>query len=249
MAYKTSELAKLAGISSRTLRFYDQVDLLKPKRDNSNYRYYDSEDVDKLQQILLFKEMGLELSEIKKLMSTMNQEMRISLLNKQLEELHCRKKKLDKLILNVKNTINALKGEIKMSDQEKFEGLKDNLIKQNDEAYKDEVIEKWGKDAYEKSRKQFKNMTEEQFKRFTNLDQEIKNTLVLIKEDKNNASLHKKVAELHKEWITLAWGYYDRNAHLNLADMYVQDERFTKYYDQYGEGFAKTLRDAIHKYL
>lgn len=75
MKYKTSELASLAGISSRTLRYYDEIGLLKPKRDaESNYRYYDESDVDTLQQILFFKEMGFELEKIKKLIKTLNKE-------------------------------------------------------------------------------------------------------------------------------------------------------------------------------
>lgn len=96
MKYSISELAKLAGISPRTLRYYDQIGLLKPKRQqNSNYRYYDSNDVDLLQQILFYKEMGVPLNEIKKLMQNMTKEARLTVLCSHLNELNQRKVRLN----------------------------------------------------------------------------------------------------------------------------------------------------------
>lgn len=250
MKYKTSDLAKLAGISSRTLRYYDQINLLKPKRGaDSNYRFYDSDDIDSLQQILFFKEMGFELKKIKKLMSTMNHEERIKVLNNHLLELNEKQIKLEKLVSNVKDTILHLKGEIVMSDDKKFEGLKDELIKKNEEQFKDEVIANWGSEAYEKSRKQFKNMTKEQFKQFNDLSAKIIECLQKMKDDLDDEYLEIEVAKLHKEWISMAWCSYDRDMHLNIADMYVQDERFKAYYDAFGVGLAQILRDAIHKHI
>lgn len=250
MKYQTAELAKLAGISSRAVRYYDEIGLLKPKRNPvSNYRYYDSTDVDLLQQILFFKEMGLELSEIKKVMKTLSKEKRLEVLNHHLEELHTRQKKLDSLIVNVQTTIKSLKGEIMMSDHEKFKGLKDEMLKKNDAQFKDEVIERWGPETYEKSQKYFKNLSEEKFNHFMNLGKEIIEVLKTIKENPTDEELKRKVALMHQEWIALAWGHYQKEMHLNLVDMYLQDERFQDYYDQFGEGIAKILRDAVHKYL
>lgn len=250
MKYKTNELAKISGVSSRTLRYYDQIGLLIPIRDEElNYRYYNSNDVDTLQQILFFKEMGLSLNEIKNFMNTLDKGKRIELLNMHLKELNLRKIKLEGLVNNVQNTIKALKGEIAMSDKEKFEGLKDGFIRKNDEQYKDEVIDKWGKSKYEKSLKQFRNMTEDEFNHFNSLSSKIIDVLKEIQQNIENESLKKEAAELHKEWLTLAWGYYDRAIHLNIVDMYIQDERFQKYYDTHGTGLAKILRDSVHKYI
>lgn len=250
MKYKTSELASLAGISSRTLRYYDEIGLLKPKRDaESNYRYYDESDVDTLQQILFFKEMSFELEKIKKIMKTLNKEKRIEILVKHLDELHIRQRKLDALVRNVQNTIKSLKGELMMSDKEKFEGLKDELIRKNEEDFKDEVITRWGSNAYQKSKQQFKNLSEAEFNHFQGLAERIIEVLKEIKANPQNESLKKEVAKLHQQWITIAWGSYDKQIHLNVVDMYLQDERFKNYYDQHGEGLAQILRDAVHNYL
>lgn len=248
--YQIAELAKLSGVSSRTLRYYEEIGLLKPKREpNSNYRYYDSTDVDNLQQILFFKEMGLELKEIKKAMTTLDKEKRLEILNQHLEELHSKQMKLNALITNVQSTIKSLKGEIMMSDQEKFNGLKDELLHKNEAEFKDEVIDKWGADAYEKSQKHFKNLSQEQFNHFMRLGSDIIETLKKIKERPNDEDLKKQVAKLHQEWITIAWGHYNKEVHLNVVNMYLEDERFQNYYDQYGDGIAKILRDAVHTHL
>ncbi|MBN3490328.1 MerR family transcriptional regulator [Acholeplasma equirhinis] len=250
MTFKNSELAKLAGISTRTLRYYDQVNLLKPKRnDDSNYRYYSQDDVDKLQHILILKEMGLEIEAIKKLLKIKDLTSRIELFGKHLVELNLKKSKLEKLISNVNNTIKAMKGEIKMSDQSKFEGLKDDLIKHNEETYKEEVISFWGQKAYEDAKKYFKNMSEEKFNQFNQIQIDLIHTLQHAKENPNDLSLREKAARLHKEWIMIAWGKYNLEAHHNLVKMYVDDERFKRYYDQHGEGLAKLLRDSVLEYI
>lgn len=136
-----------------------------------------------------------------------------------------------------------------MSDKVNFEGLKDELIKLNDDKYKDEVIINWGTEVYEDVSKHFKKLTQSQFQRFINLDIEIKNTLVEISKDNSIIELQQKVANLHKEWITLAWGKYNRDAHLGLANMYIHDVRFMKHYDKHGNGLAYILSDAIFKYI
>lgn len=249
MKYKTNELASLAGISSRTLRYYDQIGLLIPKRDEvSNYRYYDSEMVDALQQILLFKEMGIKLEDIKVLMKTLDKAKRVEILNEHLKVLELKKVQLEKLVKNVKTTISALKGETIMSDKEKFAGLKAELIKENDDKYKDEVISRWGVEKYEKSKKQFMHLTEEEYNNMLKLDLRIIEVLKGIKEN-DSQELRNEVANLHKAWLTLTWGNYNREAHLALVDMYLADERFTKYYDKFGTGLAKILRDSVHENL
>ncbi|MDY0276860.1 MAG: TipAS antibiotic-recognition domain-containing protein [Acholeplasma sp.] len=249
MKYKISDLSKLASISTRTLRHYDQIGLLTSKRDReTRYRFYDDVDIDMLQQILLLKAMDIKLSDIKKIIDNINPETRITLLSEHLLNLLQKKDQINILISTIKKTIQTLKGEITMSPKEKFIGLKDEMINLNDALYQDEVKEKWGDDAYQKSNQHFKNMNEEQFNHFNQLNDEIINSLVLIKET-NDLSLAKKVATLHKEWITLAWGFYQRDIHFNVVDMYINDERFKKYYDKHGNGLAQILRDAVYQYI
>lgn len=250
MNYQTKDLAKLAGISIRTLRYYDQIGLLTPhERTDSNYRIYHEDDVNRLQQILFFKEMGLELKRIKTLMNNMSSEKRLKILESHLSALQEEMNRKMILMDNVKKTIQSLKGELAMSNHEKFEGFKKELLQKNDDTYKKEVIETWGEEAYQASRKAFNHMTEEAFNQFQHLASEIIETLKEVKK-RNHASFRIKVAQLHQQWITTAWGgRYSKEAHLGIVDMYLTDERFKHYYDQHGEGLSQILRDSVYDYL
>ena len=250
MNYQSKDLAKLAGISIRTLRYYDQIGLLSPhERTEGNYRIYHDEDVNKLQHILLFKEMGLELKQIKILMKNLNDEKRVKVLETHLSSLHRDQKRIELLIDNVKKTIQSIKGEHIMNNNEKFIGFKKEMLKKNDDAYRDEVVNRWGEEAYQSSRKAFQHMSEEAFYAFQNLAVEIIETLKKIKQ-KDDPSLRIKVAKDHQTWLKTAWGgRYSSDAHLGIVDMYVADERFKSYYDQHGEGLAQILRDAVYAWL
>lgn len=251
MNYKISELAKLAGISTRTLRHYEDMGLLHPKRlKDSNYRIYDEELVNQLQHILILKEMGFDLDLIKKMMKDIDESKRMRMLEEHLLSLEQKKNQINLLINNVNTTIKAMKGEIKMKDQDKFEGLKDKMISDNDALYKDEVIERWGKDAYESSRKAFKNFTKEQFDELNQCASDIITSLIKVKKNPQNQALRNHVYGLHQKWLTQSWGgMYNKEAHYNLVDMYVNDDRFRKYYDQHEEGLAELLKDIVQEHL
>lgn len=137
-------------------------------------------------------------------------------------------------------------GEIEMNGNEKFEDLKDKLIRENEDNFGDEVRKKYGEDIVKKSNERFKNMTQEDFIKLNELASEIKYYLgESYKHRDPYSELAQKAAKLHKEWITLSWGTYDEEAHANLAQMYVDDERFREYFDDKEKGSAEFLRDAI----
>lgn len=109
MNYKTKELAKLAGISVRTLHYYDQISLLSPsKRSEGNYRIYHENDVDRLQQILFFKEAGLKLEQIKSLKKNLSNDKRLKILETHLEALNDDLERKRVLTENVKKTMQVL---------------------------------------------------------------------------------------------------------------------------------------------
>lgn len=251
MNYKISELAKLAGISTRALRHYDNIGLLKAKRlKDSNYRIYDDEQVNMLQHILILREMGLDLNQIERMLKDLSESKRMTLLEEHLLTLSEKKNQIEAIIHNVKTTIKAMKGEVMMNDNEKFEGLKEKMIIENDEKYKDEAIDKWGIDAYEKSRKAFKNFTKEQFDHLNQLASDLIEALKSLKKQKDDQILKTKVYNLHKDWLTMSWGNtYNKEAHFNLVDMYVSDEGFKKYYDAHEDGLAVILRDTVQEVL
>ena len=130
--YSINELSKIAKISTRTLRYYHEIDLLKPKRINSSgYRIYGENEVDKLQQILFYKAMGFKLEDIRNIVNSPSFDIMLALDNHK-KELIKRRDEIDLLIENVEKTISYKKGEIKMSDKEKFEGFKKESLDKNE---------------------------------------------------------------------------------------------------------------------
>jgi DNA-binding transcriptional MerR regulator len=240
------KLGRLAGVSTRTLRYYDEIGILKPARINSSrYRIYGQAEVDRLQQIMLYREMGLNLDTIKEIVTSENFD-ETEALNDHLVKLLAQRQQIDLLIENVKKTMEYKKGFIKMSDKEKFNGFKQQLIDENEKKYGKEVREKYGDDQVNKSNQKMLNMTEEQYAQFEKLSQEVLDTLEAAFATGDPAGeLGQKTADLHRQWLCYTWGEYKKEAHAGLAQMYVDDERFTAFYDKKQPGMAAFLRDAI----
>ncbi|WP_303862967.1 MerR family transcriptional regulator [Alkalibaculum bacchi] len=246
MEYTIQKLSKMAGITTRTLRYYDEIGILKPARINSSgYRMFGQKEVDRLQQILFYRELGIELSRIKEIITSPSFDEQIAL-KEHHEKLLEKRAQLDVLIENVENTMALKEGRIIMNDQEKFKGFKKKLVEDNEKKYGDEIRQKYGKDTVEKSNKKVMNMSQEDYEEVTKLEGEVKETLAEAFKGGDPASeLAQKAADLHKQWITYYWGFYSPEAHAGLAQMYVEDERFTAYYDENQPGTADFLRDAV----
>jgi len=137
-----------------------------------------------------------------------------------------------------------------MLDKEKFEGFKSKILEDNEENYGKEIHEKYDDDEIDASNKKVKNMTKEDLDRVQKLSLEVNESLKLAFEQGDATSqLAMKVCKLHKEWLMFFWNSYSKEAHKGLAQMYVNDERFTKYYDKIALGSAVFLRDAIYYYV
>ncbi|MCM3628618.1 MerR family transcriptional regulator [Paenibacillus glycanilyticus] len=249
MEYTVQKLGQLAGVSTRTLRYYDELGLLKPARvSSSGYRIYGEAEVDLLQQILFFRELGIGLEQIKQIVTDPSFD-KTNALKEHHEQLLDRRRQLDVLIRNVEQSIEHAGGKIKMSDKQKFEGFKQKLIDENEKKYGKEIREKYGDDTVNASNAKLSNMTQEQFEEVTQLSEEIKTTLAEAFVTGDPAGeLAQKTADLHKRWLCYYWKEYSKEAHAGLAQMYVDDERFTAYYDTDRPGTAAFLRDAIHIY-
>ena len=249
MESTVQNLGKLAGISTRTLRYYDEIGILKPARINSSgYRIYGQGEVDRLQQILFYRELGVSLDNIKKIVTAPSFDG-AQALREHREKLLEKRAQLNLLIANVEKTIALTEGRIDMSDQEKFEGFKQKMIDDNEKKYGVEARGKYGNDAVEKSNAKVKNMTQEQYQEVTALEQQVRETLAQAFATGDPAGeLAQKAADLHKQWLTYYWSEYSKEAHAGLAQMYVDDERFKAYYDKDQPGTAEFLRDAIQIY-
>jgi DNA-binding transcriptional MerR regulator len=248
MEYTVKKLARLAGISTRTLRYYDEIGILKPAKINSSgYRIYGQAEVDRLQQILFYKELGVSLDVIKEIVTSPTYDG-AKALREHRDQLLAKRKQLDVLIANVEKTIASMEGRIIMTDKEKFEGFKKQMIDDNEAKYGDEIRAKYGDDVVNRSYEKLKNMTKEEYEEVTRLADEVLATLAEAFANGDPASeIAQKTAELHKQWLTYFWSEYSKEAHAGLAQMYVDDERFKAYYEKQ-PGMTEFLRDAIHIY-
>lgn len=246
MEYTVQKLGSLAGISTRTLRYYDEIGILTPARiSSSGYRIYGQKEVDRLQQILFYRELGVSLDGIKDIVSAPSFDGANALMEHR-EKLLEKREQLDVLIANVDKTIALTEGRIKMSNKEKFEGFKQKLVDDNEKKYGKEIREKYGKETVEKSNDKVKNMTQEQYDEVTALASQMTETLAQAFATGDPAGeLAQKAADLHKKWLTYYWSEYSKEAHAGLAQMYVDDPRFTAHYDEKQPGTAVFLRDAI----
>jgi DNA-binding transcriptional MerR regulator len=240
MAMKVKEVADLVGISVRTLHYYDEIGLLTPEETTeSGYRLYSDENLETLQQILFFKELGFPLKKIKEIINrpSFDRHEALVLQRKMLLE---KRKRLDKMIATIEKTIQHMKGEIQMTNKEKFEGFD---FSHN--PYEQEARELWGDEAVDKANAKLGNMTKEEQEAMTKEMNSIYQKLASLR---NGSPESDEAQAAIKEWYDFLnnnFGNYSLEAFKGLGQMYVDDERFTKNIDQFGEGLAKFMRDAM----
>lgn len=141
--YTVKQLAELAGITPRTLHHYDEIGLLKPANvGENNYRYYDEQSLFRLQQILFYREMDLDLIQIKKILDDKKFDL-VSALQSHRQTLQERTDRLQTLIKTVDTTILHLVGEVNMSKKKIFEGFSEEKQKE----YEKQALDQWGETA------------------------------------------------------------------------------------------------------
>jgi len=247
MEYGIRELSELAGVSARTLRYYDEIELLKPLRvSEAGYRFYGEQEVERLQQILFYRERGFGLRQIQEIISREDFDI-CRALEEHLKALECEREHLDALILTVRQTILSKKGELEMSDQEKFQALKERAVAENERQYGAEIREKYGEEQVEESNRKLLRLSGEEWERFQTLEAEIRSRLEeavknQLRPDSEEAG---ELVRLHREWLCMTWPSYSPEAHKGVAAMYVCDERFRKYYDREVPGCAAFLQQAV----
>ena len=244
------ELARIAGVSTRTLRYYDQIDLLKPALINSSgYRIYGREEVDRLQLILHYRVMDMKLDRIKALLDDSNAD-RLTILEAQYRELNQRHHRIGTILRCIEKSIKEAKGQIVMSVDEKFEAFKDNMISENEAKYGEAARRLYGDAAIDKGNQQFKNVTREQYQEFEALCARQFEALAAAMDGGDPTSdLAMETARLHRAFLEFWWHWYRPEAHSEIVKMYLQDEGFKKFYDDRKPGAAQFLHDAVHVYL
>lgn len=236
---KVKEVADLVGISVRTLHHYDDIGLLTPEETTeSGYRIYSNDELETLQQILFFKELGFPLKKIKEIINSpaFDREEALTMHRNLLLE---KRSRLDKKIATVDKTIQHMKGEINMSNKEKFAGFD---FSHN--PYEQEARDRWGDKAIDESNAKLNNMSNDKKKAFEEKFNSIYRDLAAIRHKEPDSEI---AQEGIKKWYDFLnkLGNYSLDAFKGLGQMYVDDDRFTKNIDQFGDGLAVFMRDAM----
>lgn len=244
MPYTVKQVAKLAGISVRTLHHYDQIGLFRPGAvSQAGYRLYSEEDLTRLQQILFFRELDFPLAEIQQIMARPGFDRRQALQDHR-RLLEARRTRLDTLLTSVARTLETLEGGPPMDPHDMFEGFD----RQQLDAYREEAKARWGADVVEASYQRLGRNGKEGMKAafeasgviFTRLGQ-------LMDRDPGDPEVQEQI----DRWFRLINDrFYDCSLELfrGLGDMYVDDARFTATYDTYAKGLAAFKREAMHRY-
>ena len=239
---KISEVAKLTGVTVRTLHYYDEIDLLKPSEvTKSGYRLYSKDSLERLQQILFFRELDFSLDEIKEIMNnpTYNKS---EALNKQRDLLIKRRERLDSLIELISKTIEG-------DDNMSFKEFDMSEIEENKKKYANEVKMRWGStDAYKESEKKTSTYDKNQWHAINN---EMSRILKLFGDHRDYDPGSKEVQSLVEEWKNhISTNFYNCTNEIlsGLGLMYVNDERFKNNIDKNGEGTAEIMSKAIEIY-
>ena len=247
MEYSIQELARLSGVTTRTLRWYDQIGLLKPGRVAENgYRRYGPAQVDRLQDILYYRALGVELARIKECLDDPSFD-RLAALRNHLAALEAERKRLEQLIRSVKDTIGVEERNEIMSDEQKFEAFKQRAVAHNEEVYGAEIRAKYGEQEVDEANAAVMNLTQAQYQEWTDLGREIQERLEVAVQTglSPESETGKELCTLHRQWLTLTGNRYDPAKHRGIAELYVMDERFTAYYDKQVPGCARFLRDTV----
>ena len=239
---RISEVAKLTGITVRTLHYYDEVGLLKPSEiTEAGYRLYSREDLEILQQMLFFRELDFPLSQIKEIMNNPNYDKEEAL-KKQKELLIQQRQRIEGLIKLIEKRIE---GDTNMT----FKEFDMNEIEENKKKYAKEVKERWGTSkAYEESEKKTSSYNKE---KWGDINQETSEIFKGFAELRNSDPGSEEVQELVRRWqkyITDNFYTCTNEILSGLGLMYVEDERFKENLDKNGEGTAKLMAEAIKIY-
>ena len=238
--YSVKQLAKLAGVTIRTLHHYDKIGLLKPAaRSEKQYRYYGREELLQLQQILFYKELGFALEEIKDIFNDPGFNM-LHALEAHKVALQQRMQHTQQQLVTIDKTIQNLKNNYDMKDEEMYEGL--NAAER--EAMRKEVREKWGKDKLQQSEDRVRKMGKEGLAKAKAKGESISKRLAeLMDLDPAERQVQEVVAQHYQH--LLQFTPIDKEYYRGLGKMYTQDERFKAHYDQHKEGLADFLHKGI----
>jgi DNA-binding transcriptional MerR regulator len=244
MSLTVGAVARLAGVTVRTLHHYDEIGLLTASgRSDAGYRRYADPDLDRLQRILFYRELGFGLDQIKNVMTDGDADA-VGHLRRQHTMLLDRIGRLERMAAAVEKAMEARTMGINLTPEERFEVFGDF----NPDDHAAEVEERWGDtDAYRESARRTARYTKADWQRIKAQGQAaIEQVVAAMRAGKAAESPEAMAgAEAHRQQITDAFYDCTYDIHVGLAEMYVADARFTATYEKIAPGLAQYLHDAI----
>ncbi|MEV3933984.1 MerR family transcriptional regulator [Streptomyces sp. NPDC049944] len=241
MEWSIQEIARRAGTTSRTLRHYGDVGLLTPSRTGANgYRYYDQEALVRLQRILLLRELGLPLPAIKDVLE--GQRDTSAALRTHLRLLEQERERIGRQIASVRTTLHRTEQGEELMAEEVLDGF-------DHTRYEQEVTERWGREAYERSSRWWSGLGEDGRARFQGVHEAVARDYGEARAAglEPGSEQVQDIARRHCAWLSVTTEI--TRAHVTgLGEMYVADPRFGRNYDRYGDGTAVFVRDALTIY-
>ncbi|MBO3749729.1 MerR family transcriptional regulator [Streptosporangiaceae bacterium NEAU-GS5] len=245
MSYSVGQVAAFACVTVRTLHHYDEIGLLSPgERTAAGYRRYTEPDLDRLQQILFYRELGFSLEEVAAILDDPSADP-LTHLRRQHELLRQRIDRLARMAAAVEQAMEAHAMGISLTPEERFEVFGDF----RPEDHEEEVRERWGdSEAFEQSRRRAASYTKQDWLKIKDEGGEILAALAdaYAAGQPPYSPQAMDAAEAHRAHIG-RW-FYDCSPqiHRGLGDMYVADPRFAANYETVATGLAQYVRDAIH---
>jgi len=242
--YTVKQLSDLAGVSARTLHYYDAIGLLKPAKVGGNgYRHYSEDSLLRLQQILFYRELDLPLEEIKKIMGRRDFDI-LTALEGHRRELTKRMERLNNLVRTVDDTILHLKGLKEMSQKQLFAAFSE----EEQEQYAREAEQMYDPAIVKASNKKWKAYTAEEKKRIGEEGNAVyADLLAAMPEGAAGPQVQACIARWHRH-LQYFWSPNDEQL-LGLAERYNTDPRFKANYDKVDPRLAAFMHDAVKVYV
>jgi DNA-binding transcriptional MerR regulator len=245
MSWSIAQVARISGITARTLRHYDDIGLLEPDHVGANgYRYYEEAQLLRLQQILVLRELGLGLADIAEAIDS--EPDTLAALRRQYGRLIVERDRLSRVAETVRRTIAELEGKAEMSvhinrPENLFEGF-------DQSQYDDEARERWPEE-FDRAQAKRATMTDEDMERW---QREATAAMIRMAEfmaagtPVDDPAVQDEVHQ-HYQGISI-WWTPNRKAYKCLGQMYLDDERFKANYVKIAEGLAEYQAAAMAAY-
>lgn len=244
MSYTVGEVARLAAVTVRTLHHYDEIGLLRASdRSAAGYRRYGDADLERLQRILFYRELGFSLDKIRAVM-TDGDALATDHLRRQHSLLVDRIGRLQRMATAVEKAMEAHTMGITLTPEERLEVFGDF----DPDGHTAEVQERWGgTDAYREPMSRSASYTKADWQRIQAQAEAVHQRLIVAMDAGQPADSAEAMdaAEAHRQQITGTFYDCSYEMHVGLADMYVADARFTVTYERISPGLAQYLSDAI----